>query len=81
MIAVSKKKTLLGVPVIDLVIHSLVMFVSLFLCRLAVLDEDAFGFDFIGETRVALKTLQPHQTKHFNVCLEKQIPVSIPRTS
>lgn len=42
--------------------------------RLAVLDEDAFGFDFIGETRVALKTLQPHQTKHFNVCLEKQIP-------
>ncbi|XP_065934669.1 double C2-like domain-containing protein beta isoform X4 [Magallana gigas] len=42
--------------------------------RLAVLDEDAFGFDFIGETRVPLKTLQPHQTKHFNVCLEKAIP-------
>ncbi|XP_048728478.1 rabphilin-3A-like isoform X3 [Ostrea edulis] len=42
--------------------------------RLAVLDEDAFGFDFIGETRVPLKRLQPHHTKHFNVCLEKQIP-------
>ncbi|XP_061196421.1 rabphilin-3A-like isoform X1 [Saccostrea echinata] len=42
--------------------------------RLAVLDEDAFGFDFIGETRVPLKRLQPHETKHFNVCLEKQIP-------
>ena len=45
-------------------------------CRLSVLDEDAFGFDFIGETRVPLKRLKPHQTKHFNVYLEKQLPVS-----
>ncbi|PVD31713.1 hypothetical protein C0Q70_07131 [Pomacea canaliculata] len=43
--------------------------------RLSVLDEDAFGFDFIGETRVPLKRLKPHQTKHFNVHLEKQLPL------
>lgn len=43
--------------------------------RLSVLDEDAFGFDFIGETRVPLKRLKPHQTKHFNVYLEKQLPL------
>ncbi|KAK3086805.1 hypothetical protein FSP39_023732 [Pinctada imbricata] len=42
--------------------------------RLAVLDEDAFGYDFIGETRVPLKRLKAHQTKHFNVFLEKQLP-------
>lgn len=41
--------------------------------RLSVLDEDAFGFDFIGETRVPLKRLKPDQTKHFNVYLEKQM--------
>ena len=46
------------------------------LARLSVLDEDAFGFDFIGETRVPLKRLKAHQTKHFNVYLEKQLPVS-----
>ncbi|KAJ8312998.1 hypothetical protein KUTeg_010371 [Tegillarca granosa] len=43
--------------------------------RLAVLDEDAFGYDFIGETRVPLKRLKAHQTKHFNVYLEKQFPL------
>jgi len=45
--------------------------------RLAVLDEDAFGYDFIGETRVPMKRLKAHQTKHFNVYLEKQSPVCI----
>ncbi|XP_064612197.1 rabphilin-3A-like isoform X2 [Liolophura sinensis] len=44
--------------------------------RLSVLDEDAFGYDFIGETRVPLKRLKPHQTKHFNIYLEKQLPVN-----
>ncbi|VDI05098.1 rabphilin-3A [Mytilus galloprovincialis] len=45
--------------------------------RLAVLDEDAFGYDFIGETRIPLKRLKALQTKHFNVYLEKQLPVCI----
>ena len=40
------------------------------------LDEDAFGYDFIGEARVPLKSLKPHTTKNFNVYLEKQLPVS-----
>lgn len=40
--------------------------------RLTVLDEDTFGHDFIGEARVSLKKLKPHQTKHFNVYLERQ---------
>ncbi len=43
--------------------------------RLAVLDEDTFGFDFIGETRVPLKSLKSHQTKNFNIYLEKRIAV------
>ncbi|XP_050408654.1 rabphilin-3A isoform X2 [Patella vulgata] len=43
--------------------------------RLSVLDEDHFGFDFIGETRVPLKKLKPHQTKAFNVYLEKTFPL------
>ncbi|KAL4223051.1 Double C2-like domain-containing protein beta [Mactra antiquata] len=42
--------------------------------RLAVLDEDAFGFDFIGETRVPLNKLQENHRKQFNVCLEHQLP-------
>jgi hypothetical protein len=41
--------------------------------RLSVLDEDKFGFDFIGETRVTLKSLKSHQTKNFNVYLEKRL--------
>ena len=44
--------------------------------RLTVLDEDVFGYDFIGETRVLLKTLKPHHTKSSNVYLEKRLPVS-----
>lgn len=44
--------------------------------RLSVLDEDKFGFDFLGETRVPLKTLKAAQTRNFNVYLEKHVPVS-----
>ena len=47
------------------------------LSRLSVLDEDSFGFDFIGETRVPLKRLKPHETKAFSVYLEKQLPVGL----
>jgi hypothetical protein len=43
---------------------------------LAVLDEDAFGYDFIGETRVPLYKLKNNQLKNFSVYLENQIPVS-----
>ncbi|BFZ18785.1 hypothetical protein BsWGS_21822 [Bradybaena similaris] len=43
--------------------------------RLSVLDEDAFGFDFIGEFRVPLKKIKAHQTKNFSVYLEKQMPM------
>ncbi|XP_013406961.1 double C2-like domain-containing protein beta isoform X2 [Lingula anatina] len=43
--------------------------------RLSVLDEDAFGYDFIGETRVPLKCLKPHQLKNFNVYLDRQMPL------
>lgn len=42
--------------------------------RLAVLDEDAFGYDFIGETRVPLKRLKHQQAKNFSVFLESQHP-------
>ena len=48
-------------------------FVSL---RLSVLDEDAFGYDFIGEYRVPLKRLKQNETKNFSVYLEKPLPVS-----
>lgn len=44
--------------------------------RLAVLDEDMFGHDFIGETRVPLKRLPPMELKHFDVLLEKRIPTT-----
>lgn len=43
--------------------------------RLSVLDEDAFGFDFIGETRVPLKRLKSHETKLFKEELEKHKPM------
>ncbi|XP_074640425.1 rabphilin-3A-like [Tubulanus polymorphus] len=43
--------------------------------RLSVLDEDTFGYEFIGETRVPLKRLKNHQTKHFNIYLEKPLPL------
>jgi len=42
--------------------------------RLSVLDEDAFGFDFIGEFKLPLKKIKPHQTKNFSVYLEKHSP-------
>ena len=45
--------------------------------RLMVLDEDTFGYDFIGETRVPLSTLNDNETKHINVCLERQLHVSV----
>jgi len=43
--------------------------------RLSVLDEDAFGFDFIGETRVELHKLRNNHLKHFSVFLESHHPV------
>lgn len=47
--------------------------------RISVCDEDKFRHnEFIGETRIPLKKLKPNQTKNFNNCLEKQLPVSPP---
>ncbi|CAI5642726.1 unnamed protein product [Oreochromis niloticus] len=44
--------------------------------RISVCDEDKFRHnEFIGETRIPLKKLKPNQTKNFNNCLEKQLPV------
>ncbi|XP_016158571.1 PREDICTED: double C2-like domain-containing protein beta [Ficedula albicollis] len=44
--------------------------------RISVCDEDKFRHnEFIGETRIPLKKLKPNQTKNFNICLEKQLPV------
>ncbi|XP_067866062.1 double C2-like domain-containing protein beta [Heterodontus francisci] len=44
--------------------------------RISVCDEDKFRHnEFIGETRIPLKKLKPNQTKTFNICLEKQLPV------
>lgn len=40
--------------------------------RLTVLDEDKFGFDFIGEYRLPLKTLIINEVNHFNVALEEK---------
>lgn len=49
----------------------------LFSSRISVCDEDKFRHnEFIGETRIPLKKLKPNQTKNFNNCLEKQLPVS-----
>ncbi|NWS27890.1 DOC2B protein, partial [Polioptila caerulea] len=46
--------------------------------RISVCDEDKFRHnEFIGETRIPLKKLKPNQTKNFNICLEKQLPVSV----
>ncbi|KAK8395709.1 hypothetical protein O3P69_005651 [Scylla paramamosain] len=41
--------------------------------RLTVLDEDRFGCDFLGEARVALKQVSPHETKRIKINLEKRI--------
>ncbi|XP_005987499.1 double C2-like domain-containing protein beta [Latimeria chalumnae] len=44
--------------------------------RVSVCDEDKFRHnEFIGEARIPLKKLKPNQTKNFNICLEKQLPV------
>lgn len=45
--------------------------------RVTVLDEDRFGSDFLGETRIQLKRLTGGREKLFNVYLEKQMPVSV----
>lgn len=52
------------------------LFSSFLIHRLSVLDEDAFGYDFIGEYRVPLKRLKPNETKNFSVYLENPLPVS-----
>lgn len=39
-------------------------------------DEDKLSHnEFIGETRIPLRRLKPSQKKHFNICLERQVPV------
>ena len=38
--------------------------------RLTVLDEDKFGFDLIGEYRLAMKILNRNEVNYFNVPLE-----------
>ncbi|TFJ96414.1 ribose 5-phosphate isomerase [Platysternon megacephalum] len=44
--------------------------------RVSVCDEDKLTHnEFIGETRVPLRRLKPAQKKHFNICLEPQIPL------
>lgn len=40
------------------------------------LDEDKFGFDFIGEYRLPLKTLIINEVNHFNVPLEEKLVVN-----
>ncbi|KAG6921644.1 double C2 domain alpha, partial [Chelydra serpentina] len=48
----------------------------------SVCDEDKLTHnEFIGETRVPLRRLKPAQKKHFNICLEPQIPVRPPGPS
>lgn len=44
--------------------------------RLTVLDEDKFGFDFIGEYRVPLKTIILNEINYFDVDLERKREVS-----
>ncbi|XP_067419938.1 double C2-like domain-containing protein alpha isoform X2 [Emydura macquarii macquarii] len=47
--------------------------------RVSVCDEDKLTHnEFIGETRVPLRRLKPAQKKHFNICLEPQIPLASP---
>lgn len=68
----------------DLNLSLALLTASLLLCschlRISVCDEDKFRHnEFIGETRIPLKKLKPNQTKCFNNCLEKQLPVSLLR--
>ncbi|XP_064101332.1 rabphilin-3A-like isoform X2 [Macrobrachium nipponense] len=44
--------------------------------RLTILDEDRFGHDFLGEARIALKKVRPHETKRLRVNLEKRISLA-----
>lgn len=47
-----------------------------FPARISVCDEDKLSHnEFIGEIRVPLRRLKPSQKKHFNICLERQVPV------
>ncbi|XP_030064581.1 double C2-like domain-containing protein alpha [Microcaecilia unicolor] len=47
--------------------------------RISVCDEDKLSHnEFIGEIRVPLRRLKPGQRKHFNICLERQIPLASP---
>ncbi|KAI2578044.1 double C2 domain alpha [Homo sapiens] len=47
--------------------------------RIAVCDEDKLSHnEFIGEIRVPLRRLKPSQKKHFNICLERQVPLASP---
>ncbi|KAF6123983.1 double C2 domain alpha [Phyllostomus discolor] len=46
--------------------------------RISVCDEDKLSHnEFIGEIRVPLRRLKPSQKKHFNICLERQVPVQL----
>ena len=44
--------------------------------RLSVLDEDTFGFDFIGEHRLALRSLKSDELHNFCVTLDEKLVVS-----
>ena len=46
--------------------------------RLTVLDEDKFGFDFIGEFRLPLKTIILNEINYFDVPLEQKKQVNKP---
>ncbi|KAK2502821.1 hypothetical protein MC885_009126 [Smutsia gigantea] len=47
--------------------------------RISVCDEDKLSHnESIGEIRVPLRRLRPSQKKHFNICLERQVPLASP---